>query len=137
MRKLLTLLIMLGTCVSALAQRLDFTETTTHTLQPGLFVSYASDNRTFLLNEINVFEITYKLPFKLPNISIGHGGLVGMELTGFQLEQQSEIWGYEIYGKAQLGNSPLYGKIGWGPLIDVDKQVSWPLRAEFGLQFQF
>lgn len=112
----------------------DSVEHTTGSPFETLVISKASNGGTYLLSELPVFEVTYKMPIKLPDISLGHGGLWGLEVSRMELETTKEVFGYEAFGKISVLDF-LKLKIGWGPIIDRDGFVSYPLRAELVARF--
>ena len=119
----------------AVAQlRVDFTEDTTGSAFKTFTISKASNGDTYFFNEVPIFEVTYKLPLNLPDVAFGHGGLWGLEISGMELETTKEMFGYEAFFKFRVVGF-LQGKIGWGPLMDRDGAMKYPMRAEVVVRF--
>ena len=130
MRRLIPTLILAVLATSSFAQ---FTERTTPPPFRVLGYSWATDGRTFLLSKLCVYEVTTDL-IVLPRFAIGHGVLWGFEVTsGFGEFRQVDVWGYELYGYLPIGGFQLRG--GFGPMMDGQNRLTFPLRIELGWRF--
>ena len=99
-------LIALATLTAAMtanAQSIDWTKTTTPPIASVYEFSMASDGESYLLSGASLYEVRYSLPMNL-SFNAGHGIVWGTKLSDV-VNDATPVFGYGIYVSKNLASS--------------------------------